>query len=80
MSGGFIYGWKNSQAFADESGSTTSHQATFSQLDLLLKICENSLVVDQGYHDEVRDLCKHIRRALGTATVQLRTLEWHIPE
>lgn len=61
--GGFIYGWSNSVTFAPEGPV----DATWDQLDTLLKICENVAVLheDPGARSVVWKLTTDVHRALS---------------
>lgn len=57
--GGFIYGWRNSVQFSPE----LPVEATWNDLDTVLKICENRSFLGAEDQERVRDLTKALRHA-----------------
>lgn len=60
--GGFIYGWKNSVTFMPD----VPVSATWHELDTMLKICENTMALDErtGARETIYKLTKDVRLAV----------------
>lgn len=63
---GFIHGWDNRLAFAREAGQPVpAVDATWSQLDLTLKILENTMGLAKADLAKAEHLARNIRGALS---------------
>lgn len=61
--GGFIYGWNNSVTYSPDLPVS----ATFHELDVTLKICENTMALDEqtGARETIRRLVQDVHLAVS---------------
>ena len=66
--GGFLYGWRNRVGGSVAWGTV---DATWHELDFLLKVCENMDYLTEDAQAAIRKLCAAIRGAMKCAENQL---------
>lgn len=85
LRGGLFYGWRNAVEYANntnfqENDSTGIVYASFSELDLTLKVCENLYLLDNDDQALIDPFVKQILRALTLCNRQLSNLHWELGE
>ena len=83
LADGMLLGWKRNVEHAIASVGTDHHYegwcyATFRELDLLLKVCENTLCIDRERRAEMILFAADVRAALDLANKQISPLLWEL--